>query len=99
MPTTEDQGLFADYLARRKAEEAEAAAPLAPVAAVPADPTVREGLARMLRPGRKKRTLPSLSSHTDAPSLRSMWPNTAEVLTTPVSPKQSDCPEDTKAHT
>ena len=63
MPTTEDQGLFADYLARRKAEEAEAAAPLAPVAAVPADPTVREGLARMLRPRRRTQTLPSLFLH------------------------------------
>ena len=49
MTTTEDQGLYADYLARRKAEEAGAAAPSA-TAAVPADPTVREGLARMLLP-------------------------------------------------
>jgi hypothetical protein len=38
--TAEDQGLYADYLAQRKAEEAGVAAPLAPAAAVPADPTV-----------------------------------------------------------
>ena len=88
MPTTEDQGVYADYLARRKAEEAEAAAPLAPVAAVPADPTVREGLARMLRPRRRTQTLRSWFSHRDVPSLQSVCSETVEVLTTTNIPKQ-----------
>ena len=86
LPTEYDS--FADYLARRKAEEAEAAAPLAPVAAVPADPTVREGLARMLRPRRRTQTLRSWFSHRDVPSLQSVCSETVEVLTTTNIPKQ-----------
>ena len=94
MTTTADQGLFVDSvadgprgrrgwdLARRKTEEAwrkaEAAAPSAPAAVVPAEPTVREGLARMLRPRRRTQTLPSWFSHRDAPSRQSVRPDTAE---------------------
>ena len=88
VPTTEDQGLYADYLAQRKAEEAGVAAPLAPAAAVPADPTVREGLARMLRPRRRTQTLRSWFSHRDVPSRQSVCSETVEVLTTTNIPKQ-----------
>ena len=85
--TAEEAGAaVADYLARRKAEEAEVAARLAPAAAVPADPTVRDGLARMLRPRRRTQTLRSWFSHRDVPSWQSVCSETVEVLTTTNSP-------------
>ena len=66
LPTEYDS--FADYLARRKADGVAAAYAavdaLKPAgSAVPAEPTVREGLAPMLQPRRRRRTLPSWFSH------------------------------------
>ena len=82
---------FADYLARRKAEEAGVAAPSASAAVVP---TVREGLAPMC--GRGEGDGPCRAGFRTGmhPALQSVWPNTTE----PPEAVQSS-PDDTTEHT